>query len=61
MSEGLDDRDYDVGYGKPPKRTQFKKGKSGNPKGRPKGAKGVKASLKRELESKITIQKADAV
>jgi len=27
---------YDVGYGKPPKNRQFKKGKSGNPKGRPK-------------------------
>ncbi len=25
--------DYEVGYGKPPKRTQFKKGQSGNPKG----------------------------
>jgi len=25
-----------VGYGKPPKHTQFKKGQSGNPKGRPK-------------------------
>jgi hypothetical protein len=28
--------DYDVGYGKPPKGSQFKKGQSGNPKGRPK-------------------------
>jgi hypothetical protein len=27
---------YDVGYGKPPRATQFKKGTSGNPKGRPK-------------------------
>lgn len=27
---------YKVGYKKPPKKTQFKKGKSGNPKGRPK-------------------------
>ena len=27
---------YEVGYGKPPKHTQFKKGQSGNPKGRPK-------------------------
>ena len=26
-----------IGYGKPPKHTRFKKGQSGNPKGRPKG------------------------
>ena len=56
MSDDADDRDYDVGYGKPPKATRFRKGQTGNPKGRPKGAKGVQASLKRELESKITIQ-----
>ena len=31
--------DEDVGYGKPPKANQFKPGKSGNPKGRPKGAR----------------------
>jgi Family of unknown function (DUF5681) len=27
--------DYDVGYGRPPKQYQFKKGQSGNPRGRP--------------------------
>lgn len=31
--------DDEVGYGKPPKKNQFKKGKSGNPKGRPKKKK----------------------
>jgi len=28
--------DYQIGYGKPPKATRFKPGRSGNPKGRPK-------------------------
>ncbi len=51
-----DTKDYEVGYGKPPKATRFKKGRSGNPKGRPKGAKGVNASLRRELETKITVR-----
>ena len=27
---------YDIGYGKPPKASQWKRGQSGNPKGRPK-------------------------
>lgn len=36
----MTDRDEDnaVGYGKPPKEYRFKKGQSGNPKGRPKGS-----------------------
>lgn len=33
-----DDASYDVGYKKPPTHTRFKKGQSGNPKGRPKGS-----------------------
>jgi hypothetical protein len=34
MSINEDDKDDPVGYGKPPKHSQFKKGKSGNPDGR---------------------------
>jgi len=38
-SEDEDKPSYEVGYRKPPAKTQFKKGQSGNIKGRPKGAK----------------------
>ncbi len=38
-------QNYDVGYGKPPKENQFKKGKSGNPNGRPRGSKNKPKSV----------------
>lgn len=47
--------DYDVGYGRPPRKNQFQPGKSGNPKGRPRGALGLKAELKAELDEMVTI------
>jgi hypothetical protein len=46
---------YQVGYGKPPKHTQFKLGESGNPQGRSKGTKNLKTDLAEELCEKIVV------
>lgn len=47
--------DYAVGYGRPPKETQFKPGKSGNPKDRPKGSRPVGAILQEIIGRKVSV------
>jgi hypothetical protein len=44
-----------VGYKNPPKDTQFKPGKSGNPSGRPKGSRNLRTDLMEELDAKIVV------
>jgi hypothetical protein len=44
-----------VGYRRPPKHTQFAKGRSGNPNGRPKGSKNFGLVIEEELNTKIPI------
>lgn len=48
--------DYNIGFKKPPKQSQFQPGSSGNPKGRPKGSKNLKTDLIEELAEKIGIK-----
>lgn len=50
-------RDYEVGYGKPPKEFQWGPGESGNKKGKPMGAKSFAAEVRRLLKRKITVRK----
>lgn len=46
---------YDVGYGKPPRDTQFKPGQSGNPKGRRKGSRNFRTMTREALNQKMRI------
>ena len=49
-------KDYEVGYGKPPKNTQFKKGESGNAKGRPSKTKNTLTILTSELDKTVVLK-----
>ena len=53
--------DYEVGYGRPPSRTRFRKGQSGNPRGRPKGARNLATDLAEELNEVIEVRENGTV
>lgn len=55
MDDDSKHRTDDVGYGKPPQNFRFKKGRSGNPQGRPKGALNLATVLARTLREKVVI------
>ncbi|MFC2950591.1 DUF5681 domain-containing protein [Marinicaulis aureus] len=56
MSDKEKPEDYDVGYKRPPKHTRFKKGQSGNKKGRPKGSRNMTSILAEVMAQKVMIK-----
>jgi len=59
MSRNEKDRagaSYEVGYGRPPKETRFRPGRSGNPRGRPKKPKSIRERFERELARKVAVR-----
>jgi len=46
---------YEVGYGKPPQNTRFKPGQSGNPKGKPKGAKNLATIVDKAIKERVVV------
>lgn len=47
--------DYKVGYKKPPLHTRFQKGRSGNPRGRPRGSKNFSTLLTEALNEPVVV------
>jgi Family of unknown function (DUF5681) len=49
------DGNYEVGYGRPPQRTRFQEGQSGNPKGRPGGSRNATTILNEALHERVVV------
>jgi hypothetical protein len=50
-----DQKDYEVGHGKPPQHTRFQKGRSGNPKGRPRGRRNFSKEIDEVLTARVVV------
>ena len=55
-NEDKTNRNDKVGYGQPPKDSQYKPGQSGNPKGRPKKSKELNKLFRNELDKTIVVK-----
>lgn len=50
-----DEPTYEVGYGRPPRHTRFRKGRSGNPRGRRKGARNLASLIAEALDRQVVV------
>lgn len=55
IPQATPNEDSSVGFGRPPEVTRFKRGISGNPKGRPKGSLNVATAFMKALREKVVI------
>jgi hypothetical protein len=53
--------DYEIGYGRPPKATQWKKGQSGNRCGRAKGARSFDSIMHKTLTRPVKIREGGKI
>ena len=55
MNEPGSEEHDEVGYRRPPRRTRYKPGQSGNPRGRPKGLRSLKQLVSHELDRRVFV------
>lgn len=52
---------YEVGYGKPPLANRFRKGQTGNPRGRKRGEENLISVFKRHVLKRVKIKDGDQI
>lgn len=53
--------EYEIGYKRPPKTSQFRPGQSGNRRGRPKGSRNIRTELRDVAYETVTYREGDQI
>src|ERR1700722_8365904 len=61
MKKPSSDAAIEVGYGKPPKANQFRKGRTGNPRGKRQGEENIISAFKRIVSKRVKIDDGEKV
>lgn len=60
-SSSAADSAYEVGYGTPPRANQFRKGRTGNPRGKRRGQENIISAFKRIVSKRVKIKDGEQV